>query len=164
MLDAAKSSAEVRRILTKHLRKVKVKKRVGEKNVICEFPGCGRRYYYPTDLRYHVLRCHTDEKDKPFPCTHPGCSKRFAENSSLQNHMRTHTGDKPYMCDHPGCGRKFAQFGNLRIHKRCHTDARPYQCTKVRFLPFLPFHFKVNANFKFFFLKTCKIFYWGDFI
>lgn len=128
--DIARSSAEARKVFGRQLRQIRVKKRVGEKTIVCDHPGCGRRYYYPTDLRYHKLRCHTKDQDKPFPCPVEGCGKRFSENAALQVHLRIHTGQRPYVCTYSGCNKSFSQSGNLRNHMRTHSDERPYKCDR----------------------------------
>ncbi|KAJ1851083.1 hypothetical protein GGH12_006114 [Coemansia sp. RSA 1822] len=50
------------------------------------------------------------------------CSKEFSRLSSLNTHMRSHTGEKPYMCNFPGCFQRFSVRSNLRRHSRLHVD------------------------------------------
>lgn len=82
----------------------------------------------------HTFLIHTQEvqtdyvapttKEKRFVCRY--CSKKFAHFSTLQNHLRTHTGDKPFQCNF--CGRRFAQSGVLKAHLRTHTGDKPFAC------------------------------------
>ncbi|KAJ2480226.1 hypothetical protein IWW56_002592 [Coemansia sp. RSA 2131] len=50
-------------------------------------------------------------------------SKEFSRLSSLNIHMRSHTGKKPYMCNFPGCFRRFSVRSNLRRHLGLHVDS-----------------------------------------
>ena len=63
-------------------------------------------------------------KEKRFVCRF--CCKKFAHFSTLQNHVRTHTGDKPFQCKF--CSRRFAQSGVLKAHLRTHTGEKPFVC------------------------------------
>ena len=67
-------------------------------------------------------------KERKFLCRY--CGKKFAHFSTLQNHLRTHTGDKPFQCKF--CNRKFAQSGVLKAHLRTHTGDKPFVCMYCR--------------------------------
>lgn len=67
-------------------------------------------------------------KERRFVCRF--CCKKFAHFSTLQNHVRTHTGDKPFQCKY--CSRRFAQSGVLKAHLRTHTGDKPFVCVYCR--------------------------------
>nr|XP_027225013.1 longitudinals lacking protein, isoforms H/M/V-like [Penaeus vannamei] len=56
-----------------------------------------------------------------FPC--PYCNKEFDFASSLERHLRVHTGEKPFAC--PLCPYRTAQRYNLERHKRTHENKMP---------------------------------------
>lgn len=65
------------------------------------------------------------ECPKQFSCS--VCGKSYMQASSLQTHMRYHTGERPYHCTQ--CGRTFVQSGHLTSHLRLHTGERNHVCT-----------------------------------
>lgn len=66
----------------------------------------------------------THSGEKAHSCSY--CGKRFGRADLLKSHKRTHTGERPYSCNI--CSKTYAHPSQLRIHKRVHTGERPYSC------------------------------------
>jgi len=96
----------------------------GEKVVDCGV--CGDEFETVPDLAEHVLG-HVSEM-KSNACL--VCGRHLAPMSSMEKHLRTHTGEKMATC--PVCSRKFAEAYNLKSHMRIHTGERPYSCPQCK--------------------------------
>ncbi|XP_018428365.1 PREDICTED: zinc finger protein 567-like [Nanorana parkeri] len=62
--------------------------------------------------------------DRRFFC--PECGKYFSLKSSLNEHMRCHTGSLSYFCTE--CGRRYATLLQLVTHEKVHRGEKPYSC------------------------------------
>jgi len=92
---------------------------------------CGETITQTPDLN---LNKKTPSGVKPCECS--VCGKVFVRHSSLNRHIRSHTGhkpyeyheyeEKPYKCKE--CGKVFKWPSSLPIHMRVHTGEKPYDC------------------------------------
>ncbi|XP_021437733.2 zinc finger protein 678-like [Oncorhynchus mykiss] len=81
-------------------------------------------------------RCHEPEGSRPkdtkqviclevgFQCL--DCGKIVTTLTSLNSHMRIHTGEKPYVCKE--CGKCFSDTSAYRYHLLIHNGVKPFKC------------------------------------
>uniref|UniRef100_A0A8C6LTW6 C2H2-type domain-containing protein n=1 Tax=Nothobranchius furzeri TaxID=105023 RepID=A0A8C6LTW6_NOTFU len=76
-------------------------------------------------VKQHADSCReVQKKTKTFSCDH--CGKEFMGKSSLNSHMRIHTGQKPFACEL--CGQRFRYKTSLNSHMSAHTGQKPFVC------------------------------------
>ena len=69
-----------------------------------------------------------NNKSKIKKCPFEGCDKEYKHQSSLLQHVRTHTQKKLFKCNF--CGKRFVTNGNLKDHERRHLNMKLFQCEK----------------------------------
>ncbi|KAH7973493.1 hypothetical protein HPB49_001714 [Dermacentor silvarum] len=102
---------------------------------------------YAEQKERKVLLLPVDGKAAPAPKPHEAVIRIAATcvlTSSIEYHMRTHTGDKPFAC--AMCPYAARSSNDLRKHVRTHTGQKPYKCLKCPYAASQGGHLKRHMN------------------
>ena len=99
------------------LRQHKKMSHSSEKNFVCDWDDCQKRFKTNYHLNLHY-KSHTN--DKPYLCQWPGCEYRSCYSANIRIHSRIHYNEKPFVCQWPGCEYRCAVTGNLKKHMKTH--------------------------------------------
>ncbi|KAI1728027.1 zinc-finger double domain-containing protein [Ditylenchus destructor] len=103
--------------------------KVYDKSTITELAielKCSECAYATTDPSSLNRHMRTHTGEKPFKCTE--CAYATATSSDLNKHMLTHTREKPFKCSE--CAYTTTTSSNLERHTRTHTGEKPYKCSE----------------------------------
>lgn len=113
------------KIFTQPLRSYNI--RGQERQFICDEPGCGAKYPYPSKLTEHRERAHWT--GGPLACPYPNCQYTGGNPPRLSGHIyRIHpsTDESLRYCLFPGCRFKTVNSNDLIRHKQIfHTSNGP---------------------------------------
>uniref|UniRef100_S4RJ24 Zinc finger protein 236 n=1 Tax=Petromyzon marinus TaxID=7757 RepID=S4RJ24_PETMA len=85
----------------------------------CSF--CPKSFKKPSDL----VRLRSLPSD-PIPVPATSLPRSITVKSTLDCHVKTHTGQKHFKCHI--CNSPFSTKGSLKVHMRLHTGAKPFKC------------------------------------
>ncbi|XP_066151341.1 zinc finger protein 239-like [Euwallacea fornicatus] len=89
----------------------------------CEL--CPKTFTHPYRLAVHLRKHHSGKDKTMFQCNI--CQLQLTTKSSLNAHIRTHTGERPFVCGQ--CDRGFTTSQQLKSHSVVHTKEKPFGCT-----------------------------------
>ncbi|XP_017491845.1 PREDICTED: transcription factor grauzone-like [Rhagoletis zephyria] len=105
--------------------------------VKCTFEGCDSWLKDEDNLRLHIHRRHSKNKDKVFTCE--VCGGEYKSRAAMTSHMLRVHPKKTYPCDI--CNKIFKTAWRLREHMAQHTGERNYKCA------FCTSTFNTNGNY-----------------
>ena len=84
---------------------------------------CTQSFKDESKLKDHIAAKH----EQKHTCT--DCGKEFGCKSSLNTHMKKHSGEEVrYPCLYLGCKRSFNRASILQDHMNAHLNVKPYSC------------------------------------
>uniref|UniRef100_A0A8C6LRV2 C2H2-type domain-containing protein n=1 Tax=Nothobranchius furzeri TaxID=105023 RepID=A0A8C6LRV2_NOTFU len=131
-------------------------------------PECGKQFVQKWSLKIHLRVMGHSEISSSDCLVNNKCeggeqpADSLTKKTSLNQHMRSHSGQKPFACEL--CGQRFGEKAYLTRHMNVHTEHKPFACGHcgIRFSrkEYLTRHMSVHTGHKPFVCGHCgKRFY-----
>lgn len=101
----------------------------GERNFVCQEPGCSKKFIFAKQLKEHFRSAHLNQKDHI--CSYENCDKRFTSRQKLIRHlMISHEKLRVFCPVGDGCKFAVGRRDYMNNHLKKHIELSPEEVEK----------------------------------